>query len=91
MKPLAQGSVRFTCKVITRAKTTCWDTPRAGHAVVRLNAAPTDGKANAALRKFLAKSFATTFSEVHIEHGQSSRIKLIRVDHPGRVPAEIFD
>ena len=91
MKPLSQDSVRFTCKVITRSKTTRWGTPRAGHAVVRLNAAPIDGKANAALRKFLAQSFATTLSEVHIEHGQSSRIKLIRVDHPGRVPAEIFD
>ncbi len=91
MKPLAQHSVRFTCKVITRSKTTRWGTPRAGHAVVRLNTALIDGKANAALRKFLAKSFATTPSEVHIEQKESSPMKLIRMDHPGRVLAEIFD
>ncbi len=86
---MAEDSVRFTCKVITRAKKMGWGEPRAGHAVVRLSAAPIAGKANTALKKFLAKSFATSPSSVHIEHGANNRIKLIRVDRPGRVPSQI--
>ncbi len=91
MKPSVQDSVRFTCKVITRAKKTAWDVPRDGHAVVRLKAAPIDGKANTALRIFLAKSFDTSRSSVHIERGRTTRMKLIRVDRPGRVPTEIYN
>ena len=91
MKLPVQDSVRFTCKVITRAKKTAWDVPRNGHAIVRLTAAPVAGKANAALRKFLAKSFDTSASSVQIERGETTRMKLIRVDRPGRVPTEIVD
>lgn len=86
---MAEDSVRFTGKVITRAKKTGWGEPRTGHAVVRLSATPIAGKANTALKKFLANSFALSPSSVHIEHGANSRIKLIRVDRPGRVPSQI--
>jgi uncharacterized protein YggU (UPF0235/DUF167 family) len=50
-----------------------------------------DGKANAALQKFLAAEFATAPSHVHIERGKNSRTKTVRIDHTGRIPAELAD
>ena len=89
MKPLAENSVRFACKVITRAKKTGWGTPSADRVTVRLNATPVGGKANIALRKFIADAFETSLSAVQIEQGTNSRLKLIRVDNPGKVPANV--
>ena len=45
---------------------------------IRLKAAPTDGKANEALVRFLADQIGVAVSQVEIVTGHSSRRKIIR-------------
>lgn len=52
---------------------------RTGSLLVRVTATATDGKANAAARKLLAKHFGVPPSRVEIVRGQASRDKLIRI------------
>lgn len=54
--------------------------PRAGRVLrVKIAAAPVEGKANAALREFLAKHLGVAKSQVTLEKGDSSRIKIFEV------------
>jgi len=46
---------------------------------VRIAAPPTEGKANAALRDFLAKSLGVPKSQVELQKGSTSRIKTFRI------------
>jgi uncharacterized protein (TIGR00251 family) len=46
---------------------------------VRVTAPPTEGKANEALIKFLAKEFKVSASSVEILKGHNSREKIIRI------------
>ena len=46
---------------------------------VRIAAPPVDGKANAALRDFLAKSLNLSKSKVVLEKGNSSRFKTFEI------------
>jgi uncharacterized protein (TIGR00251 family) len=85
----APGPVRFTCRVIPRARRTCWGEPRGGVVTIRLAAPPVDGKANAALQKFLGKEFATAPSHVHIERGTGSRHKTIRIENARKIPRQV--
>jgi hypothetical protein len=54
---------------------------------VRVSAPPVDGKANAALRKLLAKRLGVAPTRVRIERGEKGRSKLVSVEgaDPGRV------
>ncbi len=54
-----------------------------------VHAPPVDGEANAAVIAFLAKALGVPKSAVHIERGESSRRKTIRIDGvtPGAVEA----
>lgn len=54
-----------------------WETdPQAGPVLrVRVAAPPVDGKANAALREFLAKSLKLSKSQVVLDKGDTSRLK----------------
>jgi uncharacterized protein len=47
---------------------------------VKLRAPAREGKANAALRSFLAEELKISESQITLEHGQKSRDKLIRID-----------
>ncbi len=88
--------MRFNCQVITRSKTRVGVrrglvVPSCGSMLRQLPAKPTPHSGNS-----LPKSFATTprssqVFEVHFEQRESSPMKLNRMDHPGRVLAEIFD
>jgi len=49
---------------------------------ITIKAAPEKGKANKALIKFLAKKYKVKKSQVKIVSGQTSQIKLIRIDEP---------
>ena len=49
----------------------------------RVRAAPTDGEANAALVKLLARSLATPASGIRFIHGETSRIKTLHIDGDG--------
>jgi uncharacterized protein (TIGR00251 family) len=65
-------------KVIPRAKTN-EVVERNGQLVVRVTAAPTDGKANDAVVKLLAKYLKVPVSRLSILRGGTSRQKVISV------------
>jgi uncharacterized protein (TIGR00251 family) len=49
---------------------------------LRLAAPPVEGKANAALRAFLAEAFGVTLRQVTLLRGATSRDKVVRIDEP---------
>jgi len=53
---------------------------------VRIAAAPVDGKANAALRDFLAKALGLSKSLVVLEKGSSSRYKTFSIPDGTKLP-----
>lgn len=56
------------------------DDPRAGRVLrVKIAAPPLDGKANAALREFLARYLGIPKSKVTLDKGDTSRIKTFRL------------
>jgi uncharacterized protein (TIGR00251 family) len=61
----------------SRSEITGWEEdPRAGRVLrVRIAAPPVEGKANTALREFLAKALGLPKSAVTLDKGDSSRFK----------------
>lgn len=53
---------------------------------IRLTAPPVDGKANAQLIKFLAKTFGVNRSQIEILSGESSRHKRLAICAPVSLP-----
>jgi uncharacterized protein (TIGR00251 family) len=53
---------------------------------IRLAAPPVDGKANAALLRFLAAEFGVGARAVTLGHGEASRRKTVRIAAPRRRP-----
>jgi uncharacterized protein (TIGR00251 family) len=53
---------------------------RAGAVVIRVSAPPVDGKANAALCRFVAARAGVPRSAVTVVRGESARDKLLRVE-----------
>jgi uncharacterized protein len=56
---------------------------RGGHGSaikIKLRAPAVGGKANAALRKFLAEKLRITARDIVLEHGEKSRDKIVRID-----------
>ena len=56
---------------------------------VRITAPPVEGKANAHLLRFLAKSFGVARSQVVLLSGETSREKRVRVEQPKKIPGPI--
>jgi len=56
---------------------------------IRITAPPVDGKANAHLIKFLAKSFGVAKSRVQVVTGETGRNKRIHIVAPGKLPPYI--
>lgn len=56
---------------------------------IRITAPPVDGKANAHLIQFLAKSFGVSKSKVRIEKGELGRSKRVRIQAPVKFPANL--
>lgn len=52
------------------------------HMKVRVSAAPENGAANAAVLKLLAKALKLPKSSLSVESGETSRVKIIRIDMP---------
>ena len=63
----------------------------AEHMKIRVSEPPVDGRANAAVRHFLAEAFGVPLSRVELLSGAGSRRKRLRITNPGQVPAEIRD
>jgi uncharacterized protein (TIGR00251 family) len=60
---------------------------REGALVVRLTAPPVEGKANAALARFLARALGVAPSAVEVVRGATGRDKVVRV--AGVTPAHV--
>ena len=60
---------------------------RDGAVLIRIAAPPVDGKANAALIAFVAKTLGLPKGAVTIIRGETSRNKVIRVE--GQSPADV--
>lgn len=56
---------------------------------VRLKAPPVEGKANQALRRFVADAFEVTLSQVEILSGEQARYKRLRIRHPHALPLPV--
>ena len=56
---------------------------------IRITAPPVDGKANAHLVKFLAKTFGVAKSRVSVVAGDSGRQKRVHIIGPTRLPLSI--
>jgi uncharacterized protein (TIGR00251 family) len=56
---------------------------------IRLTAAPSDGKANAALLTFIAGAFGVPKSAVTLIAGHGSRHKRIAILHPQHIPPDV--
>jgi uncharacterized protein (TIGR00251 family) len=53
---------------------------------IRITAPPIDGRANAHLIKFLAKTFGVAKRDVNIISGELGRSKRVRIQQPGKIP-----
>lgn len=74
-------------RVIPNARQTALGGIRHGRLLVRLQAPPVEGKANAALGRFLAELCGVSRRAVTIEQGSGSRDKTVRIERPGTLPA----
>lgn len=73
-----KGSLYCSVRVVPKAsKTEVMEIMADGSYKIRVAAPPKEGKANAALIKFLKKELAA--SEVKIISGKTERIKLVRI------------
>lgn len=53
---------------------------------IRITAPPIDGRANAHLIKFLAKTFGVTKRDITILSGELGRQKRIKIEQPTKIP-----
>lgn len=86
------ASVKLVVRAVpnaSRSEISGWEEdPRAGRVLrVRVAAPPVEGKANAALRDFLAKALGLPKSAVVLEKGDGSRLKTFRVPDETRLPS----
>jgi uncharacterized protein (TIGR00251 family) len=74
------GRLRFRVRVVPRAARTRFAGIHDGALRVRLAAPPVDGKANAALVRFLADALDVPRRALRIVRGETSRSKTLEVD-----------
>jgi len=77
--PMAPGDDTIEVRVIPRARRDAVDGERAGRLVVRVTAAPVDGRANDAVRAVVAAHLGVRTADVDVVAGQRSRDKVLRV------------
>lgn len=56
---------------------------------LRVQSPPVDGKANEAVRRFLAKAFGVPLARVELLAGENTRDKTVRIISPSKIPDEI--
>ena len=59
---------------------------RGGRLLIRLQAPPVDGKANAELERWLAHWCEVSRGAVTVESGERGRDKTVRIERPGTLP-----
>lgn len=78
-------------RVTPRASRTGYDGVTNGRLRIRLQAPPVDGRANAALRAFVAESCALPRARVTLERGEGSRDKTLRLHGLESMPEALRD
>jgi uncharacterized protein (TIGR00251 family) len=71
---------RIAVRVIPRARRNEVDGEREGRLVVRVTAAPVDGRANDAVRAVIAEHLGVRPSAVKIVSGEHNRDKVVQID-----------
>ncbi len=81
------GAIILDVWIKPQSKTTAWGAfLETDVAQIKIAAPPVDGKANAALRGFLAQEFGVSISAVELLRGQTSRHKRLKINRPTRIP-----
>ena len=83
------GGVLIDVRVIPRAGTSGFAGTRGGALLVRLNAPPVEGAANAELIELIAKTLGVAKRAVSIVSGERSRQKRVRVEGIAVAVAEV--
>ncbi len=83
----AGGNLRLKLYIQPKASRDDWAGLHGDELKIAITAPPVDGKANAHLQKFLAKSFAVAKSQVQIEKGELGRHKTVLIIAPKQLPA----
>jgi uncharacterized protein len=78
-----RGPLRITVRVQPRAGRNEIAGERDGALLVRVTAPPVEGKANAAVRKLLAKRLGVAPGRISVVRGASSRDKVIEIEGVG--------
>jgi hypothetical protein len=76
----------LSCRVQPRSRANAFAEVRGGEVVIRLTAPPVDGKANDALRRFVADAFGVAPGRVLIESGERGRHKRVRISGAPGIP-----
>ena len=76
---MPEPTAQLHLRVIPRAQRSGWGGRRGEAWVVRLQAAPVKGSANAALLRFLREELGVPGSALEIVSGEQSRDKVVRV------------
>ncbi len=77
-------------RVIPRARTTGVAGIRHGRLLLRVQAPPDDGRANADVERALARVCGVGRGGVTIEAGERGRDKRVRIARPGTLPATLL-
>ncbi|NCA70172.1 MAG: YggU family protein [Sphingobacteriia bacterium] len=78
--------LELALRVQPRAPKDAFLGPRGDHYRVAIKAPPVEGKANAALRRFLAEAFGVAPARVTLIGGEQARYKRVRIEDPRIVP-----
>ena len=80
------GALELTLHVQPGASRTGVDGVHGDALKVRLAAVPVDGRANDALRRFLADAYGVPLRQVTLVRGAAARRKVVRIDAPAARP-----
>lgn len=83
------GGVRLTVHIAPAAKKNEVVGVLGNQLKIRLQAPPIEGRANAALIRYLAERLDLPKNRVRVLHGSASRHKVIEIDAAGLTPAQV--
>lgn len=83
------ADLEIRVRVQPRAPRDEWCEALADALKVRIKAPPVEGKANAALKRFVAESFGVSQSKVELVAGDQSRGKRLLIREPRRFPLPV--
>ena len=73
-------AAKLLCHVVPNAKQDMIAGQYGSAIKIKLRAPAVEGKANAALRRFLAEKLQIAVRDILLEHGEKSRNKIVRID-----------